>query len=78
MKLGETNPLGVIDDHRYLTDVENKDGPGCYSVKEQLQITVQGGEYERTNVLWAHCAKLPQGFGMLVSLWSLTDLDTIK
>lgn len=45
MKSGETNPFGVIDDHRYLTDAENTDGPGCYSVKEQLQITVQGGEH---------------------------------
>lgn len=44
MKLGETNPFGVIDDHRCVTHVENKDGPGCYSVKEKLQITVQGGE----------------------------------
>lgn len=44
MKLGETNPFGVIDDHRYLTGVGNTDGPGCYSVKKQLQITVQAGE----------------------------------
>lgn len=45
MKLGETNPFGVIDDHRYLTNVENKDGLGCFPVKEQLEITVQGGEH---------------------------------
>lgn len=44
MKLGEANPFGVIDDHRYLTDVENKDGLGCFPVKEQwrLQCKVVG------------------------------------
>lgn len=30
MKLGETNPFGVVDDHRCLTHVENKDGPGLF------------------------------------------------